>query len=87
MRTVAAPFCHRIDAKLERCHWGIKPKASQVRKSRVQPVLAKAAADFVDYYNIRRYRRALANVVPAYVPYGNRERMLHLRKETKAQTT
>ncbi len=48
--------------------------------------LDKAIADFVDYYNYRRYHKALSNVTPADVLYGRREEILERRKEVQTQT-
>jgi transposase InsO family protein len=48
--------------------------------------LNKAIADFVDYYNYRRYHKALGNVTPANVLYGKREKILEYRKEVQIQT-
>ena len=48
--------------------------------------LERAIADFVDYYNYRRYHKALGNVTPADVLYGRREEILKRRKEVRAQT-
>jgi len=48
--------------------------------------LELAIADFVDYYNYRRYHKALGNVTPADVLYGRREGILKRRKEVQIQT-
>jgi len=48
--------------------------------------LERAIADFVDYYNYRRYHKALGNVMPADVLYGRREEILKHRKEVQIQT-
>ncbi len=48
--------------------------------------LERAIADFVDYYNYRRYHKALGNVTPADVLYGRREQILQRRKEVQIQT-
>ena len=48
--------------------------------------LERAIADFVDYYNYRRYHKALGNVTPADVLYGRREQILQRRKEVQRQT-
>ena len=48
--------------------------------------LEQAIADFVDYYNYRRYHKALGNVTPADVLYGRREEILQRRKEVQIQT-
>jgi len=48
--------------------------------------LEKAIADFVDYYNSRRYHKALGDVTPADVLYGRRGQILQRRKEVRIQT-
>ncbi len=48
--------------------------------------LERAIADFVDYYNFRRYHKALGDVAPADVLHGRREQILQRRKEVRAQT-
>ena len=47
--------------------------------------LEEALAAFVNYYNYRRYHKALGNVTPADVLNGSKERILLRRKEVKAQ--
>ena len=48
--------------------------------------LEEAISGFVDYYNNRRYHKALGNVTPDDVLKGRREEILIKRREMKAQT-
>ena len=48
--------------------------------------LEVAIAAFVDYYNHRRYHKALGNVPPDDVLNGRRKEILVKRREVKAQT-
>ena len=48
--------------------------------------LEMATLGFVDYYNHRRYHKALSNVTPDDVLRGRREGILIRRREVKAQT-
>ena len=82
---LAAPFHPETNGKLERYHRTIKQEVNQVPYEQPSQ-LERALADFVDYYNFRRYHKALGDVAPADVLYGRREQILQRRKEVKAQT-
>jgi len=82
---LAAPFHPQTNGKLERYHQSIKREVNQLPYE-LPSQLEKAIADFVDYYNYRRYHKALGNVTPADVLYGRREEILERRKEVQIQT-
>jgi len=82
---LAAPFHPQTNGKLERYHQSIKREVNQLTYEAPNH-LDKAIADFVDYYNYRRYHKALGNVTPADVLYGRREQILQRRKEVQILT-
>jgi transposase InsO family protein len=82
---LAAPFHPQTNGKLERYHQSIKREVNQVPYE-LPGQLERAIADFVDYYNYRRYHKALGNVTPADVLYGRKEQILQHRKEVQRQT-
>ncbi len=82
---LAAPYHPQTNGKLERYHQSIKREVNQVPYE-LPGQLERAIADFVDYYNYRRYHKALGNVTPADVLYGRREEILKCRKEVQLQT-
>jgi transposase InsO family protein len=82
---LAAPFHPQTNGKLERYHQSIKREVNQLTYE-APSHLDKAIADFVDYYNYRRYHKALGNVTPADVLYGRREQILQRRKEVQILT-
>ena len=82
---LAAPFHPQTNGKLERYHQSIKREVNQVPYE-LPGQLERAIADFVDYYNYRRYHKALGNVAPADVLYGRRDEILQRRKEVQIQT-
>jgi len=49
-------------------------------------IWSEAISGLVDYYNNRRYHKALGNVTPDDVLHGRREEILVTRKEVEAQT-
>ena len=82
---LAAPYHPQTNGKLERYHQSIKADVNQIPYD-VPSNLELAIADFVSYYNHRRYHKALGNVTPADVLHGRREQILQQRKEVQAQT-
>jgi RNA-directed DNA polymerase len=82
---LAAPFHPQTNGKLERYHQSIKREVNQLPYE-APSHLERAIADFVDYYNYRRYHKALGNVTPADVLYGRKEQILQRRKEVQILT-
>jgi transposase InsO family protein len=81
----AAPFHPQTNGKVERYQQSLKREVNQLPYE-LPSQLERAIADFVDYYNYRRYHKALANVTPSDVLYGKREHILEIRKEVWIQT-
>ena len=82
---LAAPYHPQTNGKLERYHQTLKRDVNQVPYE-MPSDLEEALAAFVNYYNYRRYHKALGNVTPADMIEGRRERILQRRREVKAQT-
>ena len=82
---LAAPFHPQTNGKVERYQQSLKREVNQLPYE-APSQLEQAIADFVDYYNYRRYHKALGNVTPADVLYGRREEILECRKEVQIQT-
>jgi putative transposase len=51
-----------------------------------QEAQGEAMAEFINFYNHRRYHEEIGNIPPAEVCYGRREEILNLRKEQKQAT-
>jgi transposase InsO family protein len=82
---LAAPFHPQTNGKVERYQQSLKREVNQLPYE-APSQLERAIADFVDYYNYRRYHKALGNITPADVLYGRREEILQRRKEVQLQT-
>jgi transposase InsO family protein len=82
---LAAPFHPQTNGKVERYQQSLKREVNQLPYE-LPSQLDRAIADFVDYYNYRRYHKALGNVTPADALYGRREEILERRKEVQVQT-
>ena len=82
---LAAPYHPQTNGKLERYHQTLKRDVNQVPYE-MPSDLEEALEAFVNYYNHRRYHKALGNVTPADAIEGRRERILQRRREVKAQT-
>jgi len=82
---LAAPFHPQTNRKLERYHQTIKREVNQILYE-FPGQLEKAITNFVEYYNFRRYHKALGDVTPTDVLHGMRDQILQRRKEVRAQT-
>jgi len=82
---LAAPFHPQTNGKVERYQQSLKREVNQIPYE-APSQLDKAITDFVDYYNYRRYHKAIGDVTPADVLYGRREQILQRRKEVQIQT-
>jgi putative transposase len=82
---LAAPYHPQTNGKVERYQQSLKREVNQLPYE-FPSQLERAIADFVDYYNYRRYHKALGNVTPADVLYGRREEILKRREEVQIQT-
>jgi putative transposase len=82
---LAAPYHPQTNGKVERYQQSLKREVNQLPYE-LPSHLEKAIADFVDYYNYRRYHKALSNVTPADVLCGRREAILKRRKEVQILT-
>ncbi len=82
---LAAPYHPQTNGKVERYQQSLKREVNQLPYE-LPSQLERAIADFADYYNYRRYHKALGDVTPADVLYGKRKRILQRRKEVRLQT-
>jgi len=82
---LASPFHPQTNGKLERYHRTLKDDVNQVPYEVVEDMEA-AIRGFVEFYNYRRYHKALKDVTPSDVLEGRREEILARRKEVQRET-
>jgi len=82
---LAAPFHPQTNGKVERYQQSLKREVNQLPYE-LPSQLERAIADFVDYYNNRRYHKALGDVTPVDVLNGKREEVLRHRQEVRRET-
>ena len=82
---LAAPFHPQTNGKVERYQQSLKREVNQLPYE-APSRLEQAIADFVEYYNYKRYHKALGNITPIDVLYGKREEILKRRKEVQILT-
>ena len=72
---LAAPYHPQTNGKLERYHQTLKRDVNQLPYD-VPRELEVAIGRFVDFYNYRRYHKALKDITPADMLAGRREEIL-----------
>ena len=82
---LAAPYHPQTNGKLERYHQALKRDVNQLPYD-VPRELEVAIERFVDFYNYRRYHKALKDITPADMLAGRREEILGRRGEVKDRT-
>ena len=82
---LAAPYHPQTNGKLERYHQTLKRDVNQVPYD-VPRELEGAIGKFVEFYNHRRYHKALRDITPADILAGRRDEILGRRKEVKNRT-
>ena len=78
----AAPYHPQTNGKLERYHQTLKRSVNQVLYD-VPRDLQCAISEFVNFYNFRRYHKALKDITPSDMLAGRRDEILGRRREAK----
>jgi transposase InsO family protein/predicted DNA-binding transcriptional regulator AlpA len=82
----AAPYHPQTNGKLERYHQTLKRSVNQVPYD-VPMDLQRSIEKFVEFYNYRRYHKALKDVTPSDMLAGRRDQILARRKEAKDRSS
>ena len=80
-----SPYHPQTNGKPKRYHRTLKTEVNQVPYEVVSDLVGAIGA-FVDFYNHRRYHKALGNVTPPDVINGRKAQILLRRKEVQART-
>lgn len=83
--TRGKPYHPMTQGKIERWHLSLKSRIL-LENYYLPGDLERAVADFVEYYNHRRYHESLDNLTPANVYFGKGARILQRREEIKRKT-
>ena len=83
--TRGAPYHPMTQGKIERWHRTMK-NVIKLENYYLPGQLERAIAEFVDYYNNRRYHESLNNVTPADVYFGRQHSVLGRRDQIKQRT-
>jgi len=82
---VASPYHPQTNGKIERYHRSIKGEL-KLLPYEMPSELEKAIANFIEYYNYRRYHEGLGDITPYDVYMGRHLEILQNRKEAKSKT-
>ena len=82
---LAAPYHPQTNGKLERYHQTLKRDVNQLPYD-IPGELEVAIGRFVDFYNYRRYHKALKDITPADMLAGRQNEILGRRREVKDKT-
>lgn len=80
-----SPYHPQTNGKLERFHQTLKARLNLLVFTSPEALRA-AMAEFIEFYNHRRYHEGIVNVTSVDVYYGRREEVLQKRKEQKQAT-
>ena len=80
-----APHHPQTNGKIERFHETLKARLNLLVYTSVEELRA-AMAEFIEFYNQRRYHEGIGNVTPTDVYYRRREEILKRREEQKQRT-